>query len=630
MTKDIQEVMVTQTHSKEYILTNGLGGYSLNPIDHNPTRKYHGLYTISKVAPVERWHLISRLVETVCIEGDNHLLPHCDTFQYDGVATHHYQMKAIKITRHAAFKKNSNLLTISYTIESPLPLELTLTPTFNFRDHHHLIDPNPKAYVATYDIAHQTLLVEAYDLQVYVKSSGSFSPGCQVLPAVDYAIEKERGYPSEEQHLDLGSFLYKVPSGTSTIEVQINTKDAFSPSEAIFKAAREQVQTIIEKSQLKNPRLQALIRSSDDFIVQRDYPATKTIIAGYPWFTDWGRDTMIALPGLLLTTQRYEEAFEIIHGFLLNLNHGIIPNTFPDQGETPHYNTVDGTLWLFNALFALYEKTHNTLFIQDAILYLKQILAAHIEGTLNNIHMDKDGLLVSGDASTQLTWMDVKIEGWVVTPRYGKVVEINSLWYNAICIYLHFKAELGQRDPFDIKLLSIKSKLYRHFNADFIHPDLNRLYDYLADGQSIDIPRPNMLLAISLPFPILAPAYWRPVVSYCKELFKTPVGLRTLCPNDPDYIGIYEGSLLSRDGAYHRGTVWPWLIGPYLEAHYKAFQDLTYIHQQLDDILDQVDNGLVGSLPEIYDGDAPHQERGCPTQAWSVAEVLRIADMFKY
>lgn len=613
----------------EYLLTNGLGGYSLNALDHKPTRKYHGLYTISKEPPTLRWHLVSRLVESINLDGEAHPIPKWEDFQYDGVATHLYTLMGMHITRSAAFKRGSNLLAITYVFESPTAFEFTLTPTFNFRDHHDLADPIIDEYSASYDLENANLLVEAYDLKVYVHTSGAFTPACNTHSDDDYSIEMERGYPSIESHISFGNFSYAVPSGATTIEVVFHTQKEFVTASQVFEEARDRMTSMIDMSQQNDPRIQALIRSCDDFIVHRKYPSTTTVIAGYPWFTDWGRDTMIALPGLLLTTKRYEVAFEIIQGFLSSLFSGIIPNTFPDQGELPHYNTADGTLWLFNAFYALYQKSQNKAWIMDTISAFKEILMAHMAGTINNIRMDRDGLLLCGDATTQLTWMDVKIDDWVVTPRYGKVVEINALWYNAICIYLALKAEIGQPDAFDIELMSVKTKIYRHFNASFVHPDLDRLYDYIADGLSVDIPRPNMLLPISLPFPVLTPAYWKPVVTFCQRHFKTPAGLRTLSPDDQDYIGIYEGTLLERDGAYHRGTVWTWLIGPYLDAHYKAFQDLPYIQKELESILSHVNEGLVGSLPEICDGDAPHHERGCPAQAWSVAEVLRIAEMLK-
>lgn len=309
-------------------------------------------------------------------------------------------------------------------------------------------------------------------------------------------------------------------------------------------------------------------------------------------------------------------------------NMGIIPNNFPDEGEAPMYNTSDGTLWLFNALYLYYQHTKDLQSIERLFPKLMTIINYHIQGTINDIFMDTDGLLSSGNEATQLTWMDVKVNGWVVTPRHGKAVEINALWYNALAVMNAFSKVLGiPPDAMETSFESLMALTKKSFNDLFWNERGHYLYDLIIDGKPVDIPRPNMIFSISLPFPVLERKKWLPVVEYVGRHFKVPYGLLTLRREDPEYHGKYEGDLLSRDGAYHRGTAWGWLIGPYLEAHYKTFGEPETIKQSLDELMNHLDEGIHGSIAEIFEGDAPHAWRGCSAQAWSVAEAIRLYKM---
>jgi predicted glycogen debranching enzyme len=428
-----------------------------------------------------------------------------------------------------------------------------------------------------------------------------------------------------EQHVILGDFKYPLKKGINRVEIRMNIRPDFVPADVIFENRRQRYKTLTEKSGFTHPQILRLVQASDDFIVHRKNTGKKTIIAGYPWFTDWGRDTMIALPGLTLATGRFKEASEMIEGFLSKAFRGIIPNNFPDEGEDPMYNTSDGTLWLFNAVNDYYKHTKDRETIKKIFPDLIGIIKHHINGTINDIYMDSDGLLNTGNEATQLTWMDVKVNGWVVTPRHGKAVEINALWYNAIRIVIGLAEATGQEAVIDrMQLKQLADQIFESFNKTFWNDEKKRLYDLVIEGQPVDIPRPNMIFAVSLANPVLNPDRWEAVVSYVEKEFKVPYGLLTLTREDPDFHGQYRGDLLSRDGAYHRGTAWGWLIGPFLEAHYKTFSDRNRILDYLDESFKHLDEGVHGSYSEIFEGEAPHAQRGCSAQAWSVAEILRI------
>jgi predicted glycogen debranching enzyme len=383
----------------------------------------------------------------------------------------------------------------------------------------------------------------------------------------------------------------------------------------------------MQKTGFEGKEINRLVRASDDFIVFRDSIGGHTILAGYPWFTDWGRDTMIALPGLTLTTKRYAEALEMIEGFLAYTREGIIPNNFPEAGEAPMYNTSDATLWLFNAIYAYYKETGDKAAISRIYPQLMRILTYHINGTFNEIYMDDDGLLSTGNARTQLTWMDVKVNGWVVTPRHGKAVEINALFYNAMAITDYFAGILRQTPTIEGKTLQQYMACTKvAFNTVFWKEDGSetRLYDLIIDEEPIDIPRPNMIFAVSLPFPVLKASRWEAIVRYVERHFKIDSGLLTLRRDDKDFQPLYSGSILKRDGAYHRGTAWGWLLGPFLEAHYKVYGKQAYVAEAVERCLRHLDEGIYGSISEIFEGAFPHKQRGCSAQAWSVAEILRI------
>jgi predicted glycogen debranching enzyme len=365
------------------------------------------------------------------------------------------------------------------------------------------------------------------------------------------------------------------------------------------------------------------------FIVRRD-ESDRSIVAGYPWFGDWGRDTFIALPGLCLATGHYGDARRIIRTFARFVDRGLIPNCFPAYGEPPVYNTCDATLWYVHAIDAYLRHTNDIKLLDDELFdVIANILEAHAAGTRHGIRMDSDGLLAAGETGHALTWMDAKIGDRTITPRIGKPVEINALWYNALCIGadLAVKRRDGRRAK---TWCEWATRCRKSFNERFWNRDAAGLHDVVDSdhvrGRTDSRLRPNQLFAISLTHPVLEPARWRAVVSACERDLLTPMGMRTLAPKDADYRGRYAGDQVARDEAYHQGTVWPWLIGPFASAVSRAYgsDGIGRVARLFDGLETHLNEAGIGGICEVADGDAPHAPGGCPWQAWSVSEPLRV------
>jgi predicted glycogen debranching enzyme len=372
--------------------------------------------------------------------------------------------------------------------------------------------------------------------------------------------------------------------------------------------------------------VQALVAAADQYVVQRGH--LKTIVAGYHWFTDWGRDTMIALPGLTLATGRYEVAKQILQAFAENVDRGMLPNRFPDAGETPEYNTVDATLWYFEAVRAYLEYSGDDDFVRGLYPKLQEIVDWHVRGTRYGIQVASDGLLACGEEGTQLTWMDAKIGDLVVTPRTGKPVEIQALWYNALRIMEDLAGRFADSTGKEF-YARLAATTREHFNERFWNESAGCLYDVVENGHADGSMRPNQIFAVSLHHGMLAPERARSVVAAVRDQLLTPMGLRTLSPRDPRYRGHYEGGVVERDTAYHLGTVWPWLMGPFITAWLKVNERSEEARRQcqhwLEGFREHLTSAGLGHVCEIVDAEFPHAPRGCIAQAWSVAELLRAA-----
>ena len=636
--------------SREWLETNGLGGWASSTISGAHTRRYHGLLVVATHPPVGRMVLLSRLDETLIPDhvsgiGASHrnaaprielgcaLFPGAihprgyellSSFALDPVPTWTYGNGEFTLRKRLALLDGAHALAITYELErAPGPLQLELRPFFAGRAYHHLMQAND-GIAHTADCAADTLSYQPYPDQptIHIHAPGAnWEADPDWFYNFQYPREEERGLDMSEDLFTPGRLRLRLAPGTMVGIVAADEHSADPTPAALLAAEIDRRQRITLPAPIAtDPLLAQLARAADQFLVRRG-DGLHTILAGYHWFTDWGRDTMIALPGICLVTDRHAEAKSIFRAFAAHVSEGMIPNRFPDIGEEPEYNTVDATLWFFTALYKYLRYTDDYAFARELWPTLKDIIAWHQRGTRFQIAVDADGLLSAGEEGVQLTWMDAKVDDWVVTPRIGKAVEINALWYNALRIMEHLATEFGEQAHCGENAANVHTA----FNAQFWNADLGCLYDLVTpDGPDPAI-RPNQLFALSLPFPLVAGERARQVLAIATEHLLTPRGLRSLSPADPAYRARYHGGPYERDGAYHQGIVWGWLIGPYLTA-------LCRIHgaegQQrgraiIAGYADHLHEVGLGSISEIFDAEPPFAPHGCMAQAWSVAELLR-------
>ncbi|HNF43732.1 MAG TPA: amylo-alpha-1,6-glucosidase, partial [Ferruginibacter sp.] len=501
---------------------------------------------------------------------------------------------------------------------------LELLPLYAVRGYHSLLHANDHINRDAVFTDH-ILKTKSYEgsPDIYIKAPGAdHQANPDWFYHFNYAIEKYRGQDFEEDLFSYGCLSVQLKKGDS-LGIIISTEDP-AGKEAHELLAKESLrrQSLLN-NQPGDKTIQQLALAADQFIVKRG-DDLKTIIAGYHWFTDWGRDTMISLPGLCLCTGRYSDAKKILAAFAESVSEGMLPNRFQDNGEAPEYNNVDGTLWYFIAVHKYLQATNDKKFVLARILpVLKDIIQWHYNGTRYHIHVDDDELLYSGEAGVQLTWMDAKVGDWVVTPRTGKAVEIQALWYNALRIFaalLEMNKEKAAADKMNGKAEQVKTSFLNKFwnAAD------GYLYD-VVDGDHKDASlRPNQLFAVSLPFTLLEGKQARSVLKIVEQKLYTPVGLRTLPADDNRYVGIYGGDQLKRDSSYHQGTAWSWLLGAYVDSIIKVKAEKSKAKKVIQNFKYHLEEGCIGSVAEIFDADAPHHPRGCMAQAWGVAEILRV------
>jgi len=634
-----------QAVSREWLETNGLGGWASSTISGAHSRRYHGLLVAATRPPVDRQVLLSKLDETLTIGGQRYELgcnqypgavqpqgyQYLTQFQRDLFPEFTYEVGGVTLRKTIVALAGENTTLIQYEVlATTAPFTLELLPFLagrNCHDFRHADGTPQPDFTRTDDVFQIRPQPNSPDLFLAVPGA-TYEPRPLWFYQLEYAVEQERGESTHEDLFSPGSFSLPLDLG-STIQILISTSSSAGRDAAALLAQEQQRRTALLPPDVEPNSLQRILAlAADQFIVRRGTDL-KTVIAGYHWFTDWGRDTMIALPGLCLTTGRLADARLILQAFAESVSEGMLPNRFPDSGEAPEYNTVDATLWFFVAIHYYRQASGDDKFVRETLLpVLLDILAWHQRGTRFGIHVAEDGLLSAGEEGQQLTWMDAKVEGWVVTPRQGKAVEINSLWYNALRIAATLAYDFNQPDTGQ-SLEAQANQVFAAFQPSFWNADLGCLYDCLTPNGTPDPSiRPNQLFALSLPFPLLTGERATQVLAVVEKHLYTPVGLRSLSPEDPSYQPIYEGSLWQRDGAYHQGTVWSWLLGPYVDA-------LLHVHgrelgrQKVRQVLEALTYHLreagVGTISEIFDGQAPYRPRGCMAQAWSVAEVLRVA-----
>ena len=619
---------------REWLLTNGCGAFACSTVAACNTRRYHGLLVAATLPPVGRIVALSRVQELLYFPGQDQPLElsvnqfrqrvHPRGYQYltdfdlGHRARWQYQAGPAAVTKELALLPGHNVVCLRYTVRCDQPVELHLLPLVALRDFHHLRrGASPDMNVSSGQ--QQAMVTEGkYNLRL-LADSGQFVPKTEWWFGHVYPVETSRGQDDTEDLMAPGRFVF--PAGTDSIAtLWAGTEDlsAFAPARAAPGAEAPAPQPIDVRSDDAPPplALQRLLHAADQFIVQRRRPdgqAGASILAGYPWFSDWGRDAMIALPGLLLSTGRFERAAQVLLLFADYVSQGMIPNCFDDYSHQPHYNTVDASLWFIHASFEYARLSgDHALFETQLLPACRQIVAGYSAGTRFGIRANEDGLITAGDASTQLTWMDAKHDGVVFTPRHGKAVEINALWYNALCL-------LGD---------SRAPSVARSFRTAFWLNAFRGLYDVVQGSHRDASVRPNQIFAVSLPHSPLEADQQRAVVEVVQRELLTPVGLRSLAPSDRGYRPRYAGSAAQRDAAYHNGTVWAWLMGPFLDAYLRVHEDSpaarAQARQWLAPLLEHLDEGCIGQIAEIFDGDEPHHARGCFAQAWSVAEVLRL------
>lgn len=650
--------------SREWIVTNGLGGFSSATISGAVTRRYHGLLNAALPAPLGRSVMLNHLSEHILLGSGRYIdltdeeffdrrinLPgghYLKSFHLEaGLPVWRYEIEDLVLEKRVWMPHQQNTVYVSYQLlKAPHAIRLELRPSVHFRPQEAPVDIHKGTeYVLTVKNG-------AYEI---LASDSDYPPlrmkihGAQALFVIDarkkmnvfYRMEEARGYPHVGEHWNPGAFAITLEEEQCMTFVASteswNILNAQAPEDALaFEQARRTQLLGKAHPALQHGVAAELVLAADQFIVtpggRIDEVArahamgseVKTIIAGYHWFTDWGRDTMISLEGLTLTTGRQVEAGYILRTFASYIRNGLIPNMFPEHDKSGLYHTADATLWFFHALYRYVTVTGDRAIVKELLPKLVDIVEHHIRGTDFNIGIDADGLLRQGQEGYQLTWMDAKVEDWVVTPRRGKAVELNALWFNALCILAEWvKEQQGAEAARWIIELAQRTK--RSFNAQFWNDAGGYLYDVIDEqnGQD-DACRPNQLLAISLDFPVLDPIYWRPVLDKVTAELLTPFGLRSLSPKHPDYKIAYIGNLWARDAAYHQGTVWGWLIGPYIDAWLKVHPgDLAGARRHLKDFEIHLQLAGMGTISEIFDGDFPFEPRGCIAQAWSVGEVLR-------
>lgn len=649
---------------QEWLVTNGLGGYASGTIAGTVTWRYHGLLIAAMPAPLGRVVMLNHIAEflhladgrRVQIGGQESASPediqtcghHITEFRLENqMPIWRYEVEDIVVEKSLVLLHGQNTAHLDYRLlASRAPVQLELRPSMHFRRHEHAVsEPITREYVLSAEAGRYEVSAgpDLPTLRMTLKGDHTtFTHDGGTRREIFYKKDADRGYESRGVLWSPGFFRVKLARGGNATLIAStdpwHTMLALSPAEGVdfYQQRRARLIRTSDARAHQTPAAD-LVLAADQFIINpvgrlqdaaRAHAAgdeIRTVIAGYHWFTDWGRDTMISFEGLTLVTRRYVEAGWILRTFAHYVRDGLIPNLFPEGENQGLYHTADATLWFFHALDRYIQYTGDRDTLRHILPKLIEIAEAHLRGTRFGIQVDaKDGLLRQGAEGYQLTWMDAKVDNWVVTPRRGKAVEINGLWYNALCLLGEWLREERGEDaakPF----LEHAERARKSFNERFWFAQGNYLYDIVDGEQGNDSAcRPNQLLAFSLKHPVLDEKYWQPVVETVRDRLLTPVGLRSLAADHPDFKPKYFGDLRARDAAYHQGTVWAWLIGPLVDAWMKVHaEDRAGARKFLEGFVPHLNEGCIGSINEIFDAEPPFTPRGCIAQAWSVAEVLR-------
>jgi len=648
---------------EEWLVTNGLGGYALGTVNGAFTRRYHGLLIAALPNPLGRMMMLNGLSERLRLPdgrviytgaeesgsistGETHAL---SEFRLeDGLPVWRYEVDGYILEKRLFLPYRQNTVHVTYLLLSGKGrLRLGLRPALNFRSHDAPVtQPNPTSYRLTVSEDQFEITCDENLPVLRFIAHGpatAFTFDRKETSLIPYSAERHRGYEWQGSLWSPGYFRADLSEGDRTTLVAStedwNTIRALAP-EAAFRAELDRRKLLLHAAlpEARTGPAAELVLAADQFLItpvgrmedeakrRASNDGIRTVIAGYPWFTDWGRDTMIGLEGLTLLTGRQKEARLILRAFANYVRDGLIPNMFPEGERAGLYHTADATLWFFHAIHRYVQVTEDRETLQLLLPKLVEIIERHWRGTRFGIGMDpKDALLHQGQQGYQLTWMDAKVGDWVVTPRRGKAVEINALWYNALRLMEKWLKEEGQEATMR-RMGETAERVRESFNQRYWYERGGYLYDVVdaENGGSDDSCRPNQLFAISLDHPVLHESRWQQVIDVVTDRLLTPVGLRSLAPGHPDYKAKYYGDLRARDAAYHQGTVWAWLIGPYVDAWRKINPGKdAEARKFLSGLVAHLDDACIGSISEVFDAEEPYTPRGCVAQAWSVAELLR-------
>ncbi|MDT8407918.1 MAG: amylo-alpha-1,6-glucosidase [Methylococcales bacterium] len=638
---------------REWLITNGIGGFASSTVCETNTRRYHGLLMAALTPPTGRTLLVSKLdISVRYLDRDYFLFSnefadgtiapegfiHLESFHLDrGLPVWRYAVADALIEKRIVMQPKSNATQVNIkTLRAADKLEFTLTPLCTYRDYHSHGHGDWTPEIRE--------MSDGFELTAFPGAS-RYRISCELAEFISasdwywqfkHRIESDRGLDDSEDLFRPGHFSLTLTEGEQATVVLTDELSVPADFDLVLQQIHSEQQSLLKLLPPDAPDwIRQLALAAEQFIVDRyqdGLPAGKTIIAGYPWFADWGRDTMIALPGLTLALGRYDLAAEILRTFAAHVSDGMLPNRFPDNGAEPEYNTVDATLWYFHAIDQYTQMSGDNITLSEELYpVLTDIIDWHRRGTRYGIKVDlNDGLLAAGEDGVQLTWMDAKVGDWVVTPRIGKCVEINALWYNALKIMAGFAGQFGhtlQARDYQTAAAQVKGSFQRFWN-----PAKSCLYDVIdgtegdqaADGKHYDSRlRPNQIFAVSLPHSPLPAEQQKSVVDSCAHELLTSFGLRSLARSELGYAPYYQGNPAQRDSAYHQGTVWGWLIGPFVDAHYRVYQDAEKARSFLEPLGVHLADACIGQVSEIFDAEPPFTPRGCFAQAWSVAEILR-------
>lgn len=617
-----------------YLLTNGLGGFSSMTMTGSVARNDHALLMACVQAPNHRYNMVHRLKESLCLGEEEIVLssqefadgykeegcPYFSSFVFDDMPIWRFLVQGVEIRKEIAMKQGENTVAVRYSIRnrSRKPAELKIVPFYQFTAKGSEPEPEQK-------FQYTKNAVISNGMTLYFQTNGTLDNIEERQETYFYSYDacdgrRETGL-AKSGHIITESV---QPGEEKILKLVYSMENADQDADVIILEMQTYRKALEAKAGLHKEMAKELVKSASQFVSRRESTNGRTILAGYPFFEDWGRDTMIALPGICISTGQYETAKEILRTFAVNERGGLMPNLFPEGGNAPLYNTVDAALLFINCVYLYYQAAGDRAFVQEMYPVMERIIKAYREGTDYGIHMDEDGLIQSGEGLWQVTWMDVRVGDILPTPRHGKPVEINAYWYNALCIM----DELAETADKKAVYTQLKEKVKASFVDKFWMDDKKCLKDLVSGTKADAQIRCNQIWAVSLTFTMLDPEKEQQVVETVFEKLYTPYGIRTLEQEDQEVHGLYQGKMADRDMAYHQGTVWTFPLGAYYLAYLKVNQyspeAKKIVREQLEVMEAAMREGCIGQLPEIYDGENPTRSKGCFAQAWSVGEILRV------